>query len=234
MEKYVLYLCLIIIVLPIFTRILYLIFRSPFHYPYFIRYFDVSGKRTPQMDDLIDNYIIDGNFPTIQKQIQIIKDWKEASEARVNRSLFKNYRRKQYEKSLDDQHAYVFYQTRRQTRYRQKNYIKTSYKVAQTSIKFTCDYAYLLNRDKQLKDIDYACTLREYHSKNQRKLLTKELRQKIMVRDNYTCQICGKYMPDEVGLQIDHIVPVSKGGKTVASNLQVLCSKCNGSKSNRI
>lgn len=53
-----------------------------------------------------------------------------------------------------------------------------------------------------------------------------------MRRDNYTCQICGKYMPDEVGLHIDHIIPVSKGGKSIASNLQVLCSKCNGHKSN--
>ena len=51
-----------------------------------------------------------------------------------------------------------------------------------------------------------------------------------MIRDNYTCQICGKYMPDGVGLHIDHIIPVSKGGKSVESNLQVLCSKCNGSK----
>jgi 5-methylcytosine-specific restriction endonuclease McrA len=41
-------------------------------------------------------------------------------------------------------------------------------------------------------------------------------------------------MPDGVGLQIDHKVPVSKGGKTVRSNLQVLCSKCNGSKSNKM
>ena len=36
------------------------------------------------------------------------------------------------------------------------------------------------------------------------------------------------------GLHIDHIVPVSKGGKTVPSNLQVLCSKCNGNKSNKL
>ena len=49
----------------------------------------------------------------------------------------------------------------------------------------------------------------------------------------YTCQMCGKYMPDEVGLHVDHIVSISKGGKTVPSNLQVLCSKCNGSKSNK-
>lgn len=64
--------------------------------------------------------------------------------------------------------------------------------------------------------------------------MTRSLREQIMKRDNYTCQLCGKYMPDEVGLHIDHIIPVSKGGKTVASNLQVLCSKCNGSKSNKL
>ena len=55
----------------------------------------------------------------------------------------------------------------------------------------------------------------------------------IMRRDNYTCQICGKYMPDGVGLHIDHILPISKGGKSVPSNLQVLCSKCNGKKSDK-
>lgn len=60
--------------------------------------------------------------------------------------------------------------------------------------------------------------------------MTKELRKQIMERDNYTCQICGKYMPDEVGLQIDHIIPVAKGGKTILSNLRVLCDKCNRKK----
>ena len=41
-------------------------------------------------------------------------------------------------------------------------------------------------------------------------------------------------VPDEVGLHIDHIIPVSKGGKTIKSNLRVLCSKCNGKKSNKL
>lgn len=63
--------------------------------------------------------------------------------------------------------------------------------------------------------------------------MTKELRRQIIRRDKFTCQNCGKYMPNEVGLHVDHIIPISKGGKTVPSNLQVLCSKCNGSKSNK-
>ena len=103
----------------------------------------------------------------------------------------------------------------------------------QTIDSFSCNYKFLFNRNEQLKAINYECTPKEYNSKNQRKLMTKELRQQIITRDNYTCQLCGKYMPDEVGLHIDHIVPISRGGKTVPSNLQVLCSKCNGSKSNK-
>ena len=64
--------------------------------------------------------------------------------------------------------------------------------------------------------------------------MTKQLRKTVMERDNYTCQCCGKYMPDEIGLQVDHIIPINKGGKTVLSNLQVLCSKCNGRKSDKL
>ena len=135
--------------------------------------------------------------------------------------------------ALDDKNAYKFYLTREQTRYTQRNYVKTSYKVTQVVGSFYCDYEHLITREKGLNAINHECTLKEYNSKNQRRLMTNVLRQKIINRDNYTCQNCGKYMPDEVGLHVDHIIPVSKGGKTVESNLQVLCSKCNGSKSNK-
>ena len=88
--------------------------------------------------------------------------------------------------------------------------------------------------NEQLRAIGFESTMKDYYSKEQRKLMTKELREQIIERDNYTCQQCGKYMPDRVGLQIDHIIPIAKGGKTVPSNLQVLCSLCNGRKSNKI
>ena len=104
----------------------------------------------------------------------------------------------------------------------------------QTIGEYHYSYEQIEERDKKLGEINYECTLNKYHSKNQRKLVTQNLRKEIMERDNYTCQKCGKYMPDEVGLHIDHIIPVSKGGKSIPSNLQVLCSKCNGKKSNKV
>lgn len=146
----------------------------------------------------------------------------------------KNYRRKQYRESLDDNHSFVFYTSRQQTRYKQINYERIPYQVETIIDIYRYDYDTLVNRDARLQAINYECTLRDYFSKNQRKLMTPKLRKRIMERDNYTCQECGKHMPDEVGLHIDHIIPVSKGGKTVESNLQVLCSKCNRKKSNKL
>lgn len=123
-----------------------------------------------------------------------------------------------------------FQTVRNQTRYRRQDYVGTPYKVSVVDNEKSLSWAWLINRSKQLGEINYETTLKDYHSQSQRKLMTEKLRRQIKERDHYTCQICGKYMPDEIGLQIDHIVPIIKGGKTVPSNLQVLCSKCNRDK----
>ena len=68
---------------------------------------------------------------------------------------------------------------------------------------------------------------------HERQKLNSTLRERIKKRDNYTCRICGKQMFDSVGIHIDHIIPISKGGLTVEENLQVLCSVCNLKKSNK-
>ena len=66
--------------------------------------------------------------------------------------------------------------------------------------------------------------------------MTPELRNKIKKRDNYTCQKCGVSVKDEptLLLEVDHIIPISKGGKSVEENLQCLCWKCNRSKGTKI
>lgn len=66
----------------------------------------------------------------------------------------------------------------------------------------------------------------------ERAKVSKELRQEIFERDGYTCVNCGS--TEKESLEIDHIMPISKGGKTEPSNLQTLCRNCNIRKGNNI
>ena len=70
----------------------------------------------------------------------------------------------------------------------------------------------------------------------QRALMTQSLRNWIKERDDYTCQMCGLSTSQEKNLllEIDHILPVSKGGITSENNLQTLCWKCNRSKGSKV
>ena len=44
---------------------------------------------------------------------------------------------------------------------------------------------------------------------------------------SYVCAGCGEVFPTRLFLQVDHIVPMAKGGLSVPDNLQVLCRTCN-------
>ena len=58
------------------------------------------------------------------------------------------------------------------------------------------------------------------------------LRYKVLKKSNFRCDLCGATKYDRP-LDVDHIIPRSRKGKTEESNLQVLCSKCNRSKRNK-
>lgn len=47
---------------------------------------------------------------------------------------------------------------------------------------------------------------------------------------NYHCACCGVADKSRIYFQVDHIVPMNKGGKSVVENLQILCRQCNGTK----
>jgi len=56
------------------------------------------------------------------------------------------------------------------------------------------------------------------------------LKWKIFRRDGFACQNCGS----QEFLELDHVIPISKGGKDEEENYQTLCKKCNVSKKDKI
>lgn len=57
-----------------------------------------------------------------------------------------------------------------------------------------------------------------------------QIRNIVFKRDNYTCQYCGKRGGK---LEVDHIIPISKGGTNDIENLATSCRKCNRQKYNK-
>lgn len=59
-----------------------------------------------------------------------------------------------------------------------------------------------------------------------RQPIPRELRHEVFKRDGYRCCECGA-SKNETSLEIDHIIPVAKGGTNDIDNLQTLCRECN-------
>ena len=55
----------------------------------------------------------------------------------------------------------------------------------------------------------------------------------LYIRDLYTCQYCYIELPRKE-LTLDHVIPISRGGKTSWENIVASCKTCNISKGNKI
>lgn len=53
----------------------------------------------------------------------------------------------------------------------------------------------------------------------------------VFLRDNYSCQYCGKKMHKKE-CTLDHVEPISRGGKSIFENTVCACTKCNSIKGN--
>ncbi len=67
---------------------------------------------------------------------------------------------------------------------------------------------------------------RELDTRYGRQPIPRKLRHEVFKRDGYRCRECGA-SKDETSLEIDHIVPVARGGTNDIDNLQTLCRECN-------
>lgn len=66
-----------------------------------------------------------------------------------------------------------------------------------------------------------------------RKSISKGVRFDVFERNSFTCAYCGRKPPDAT-LEVDHILPVSKGGSNDMSNLITSCFDCNRGKAAKI
>jgi len=71
-----------------------------------------------------------------------------------------------------------------------------------------------------------------YYVRIPRRISLPVSRRGILARDRYTCQYCGT-QPGKQVLTIDHVLPRSRGGKTIWNNVVAACKRCNGKKGNR-
>ena len=62
------------------------------------------------------------------------------------------------------------------------------------------------------------------------RMILRPTRANIMLRDEDTCQYCGKHSRE---LTLDHVIPRSRGGQSTWENLVACCRACNGRKGNR-
>jgi len=66
--------------------------------------------------------------------------------------------------------------------------------------------------------------------------ITNHLNRVISQRGRLECECCGKEVfllgGKDVSFEIDHIIPMSRGGCNIRNNLQILCGKCNRKKFN--
>lgn len=57
---------------------------------------------------------------------------------------------------------------------------------------------------------------------------------KVFIRDNFTCIYCGYFSRSKKGLTIDHVYPRSKGGVSSYKNCVTCCKSCNVAKGDMV
>lgn len=85
--------------------------------------------------------------------------------------------------------------------------------------------------DKKALETLTLSEIRKINPDYERELRDKTFKESLNDKGEYCCAICGMTDKSRVYFQVDHIIPMNKGGKTTTENLQILCRRCNGIKS---
>ena len=85
-----------------------------------------------------------------------------------------------------------------------------------------------VHSEKWSTQVPAVMILKEYQKK---KTAVRFSKHNVFLRDGYECQYCGEDVSRKTAT-LDHVLPVSHGGKTTFENTVCACANCNANKGN--
>ena len=97
-------------------------------------------------------------------------------------------------------------------------------------VNIVSEYDHVIRSPRMEMRLPSVISLKEYVPAARRPAFT---RFNVFLRDRFTCQYCGQGFPTHE-LTFDHIVPRSRGGRTLWGNVVTACGTCNLLKGSRL
>ena len=199
--------------------------QQPFKY--LCKYFNIK----PDEETLNEFEEVLNNFSAVEQGKQLLKNKKKLILDGIWNEvpwLIKTFSKKKFERELGFN----------EIDFSQLYFPKYSFNYISSGGNSSMHTDIIMNIDNLNAFVTYLSELVKFRKSvaGQRALMTSSLREKIKKRDEYTCQKCKNNLDKEPNLllEIDHKIPLSKGGITSEENLQTLCWKCNRSKGSKI
>lgn len=245
---------LVVFALLVLAAVLYVILdflKKPFQKPAIVYRIDLGTTENPDYEDFIDRWVInqvkkngktDISYDFYRQMFNrgvcedilrrerktAIAKWKASCVRIISKSLFWKARKMKAFKALAKEVTSFDYPLFWFLFYRNRKSNGLIYCVTEKTIEKS--FNQLCGIDRELCETGYKATRKKSAVKDQRMFMNKELHKKIMKRDKFTCQICGKNMADGAKLQVGFLNPAAEEGKFAESNLRTICNQCVGEK----
>ncbi len=198
-------------------------------YKYIVKYFFINTKIDEQTMQTIESVL--QKYNTINKTYEILEDEYSSLMKYIQKNMYRG--------------AYIFQSltmsklsSRKLPKFEKNYYMWYSFNYNSPTNRRQYRNTIMLDESHLQDFAQYLNALIKYRAstKYQRQLMTPLLREAILSRDHFTCKYCGVSKDNEshLLLEVDHILPIAKGGITAEDNLQSLCWKCNRSKGSKI